>query len=172
MPGAAGLKVANYVYNVAPKDGTVIGAISGATPTGTLLSQEGAQYDPTKAKLLGSGYNGSSMLDFCGTPRRCKNGRTSTAGNPLMGTQSLGSSSADFTIVSNAVLGTKIKLILGYKSSGEVSLAIERGEVMGNFATAYSSLKSQGHDMFEAGQYKIFIQHGLSKIPELPDVPF
>src|SRR4051794_4214938 len=46
MPGAAGLKVANYVYNVAPKDGTVIGATFGATPTGTLLSQEGAQYDP------------------------------------------------------------------------------------------------------------------------------
>jgi tripartite-type tricarboxylate transporter receptor subunit TctC len=88
-----------------------------------------------------------------------------------MGTQALGSSSADFSIVSNAVLGTKIKLILGYKSSGEVSLAIQRGEVMGNFATAYNSLRSQGHDLLQEGKYKIFIQHGLTKIPELPDVP-
>jgi tripartite-type tricarboxylate transporter receptor subunit TctC len=170
MPGAAGLKVANYVYNVAPKDGTVIGATFGATPTGTLLSQEGALYDPTKANWLGS-VTTDPYVGFVWHAAPVQTWADLYTKQATMGTQSLGSSSADFTIVSNAVLGTKIKLILGYKSSAEVSLAIQRGEVMGNFATAYNSLRSQGHDLLHEGKYKIFVQHGLSKIPELPDVP-
>jgi tripartite-type tricarboxylate transporter receptor subunit TctC len=170
MPGAAGLKAANYVYNVAPRDGTVMAATFGATPTGTLLSQKGAQYDPRKANWLGS-ITTDPYVGFLWHAAPVQTWADFYTKQPTMGTQALGSSSADFAIVSNAVLGTKIKLILGYKSSGAVSLAMQRGEVMGNFATAYSSLRSSGGDLLREGKYKIFIQHGLSKIPDLPDVP-
>ena len=170
MPGAAGLKATNYIYATAPKDGTVIAATHGSIPTAALLAQQGVQYDASKLNWLGS-ITKDPFVGFIWHESPARQWQDFYTMEVTMGTEAVGSASADFPILSHAILGTKIKSIFGYKSSTESRLAVERGEVMGNFATTYSSLRSLSGDMLRDGRFRIVIQHGLTKIPELSNVP-
>ena len=170
MPGAGGVKTANYMFTAAPKDGTVIAATYSSIPTGALLSQEGAQYDASKFNWLGS-ITKEPFVGFVWHEAPVQSWNDFYSKEVTMSTEAVGSASADFPIMSNAVLGTKVKIILGYKGAPESRLAIQRGEVMGNFATGFNSLRSQAGDMLRDHKYKIVIQHGLTKIDDLPDVP-
>ena len=170
MPGAAGLKVANYIYNVAPKDGTVIGATHGSVPTAALLSQDGAQYESAKLSWLGS-ITKEPFVGYIWHTAPAKKWADLYTTEVTMGTQAVGSASADYAILANALLGTKVKNVFGYKSAPEVRLAIERGEIMGGFGTAYSALRSQAGDWLRDKKISIFIQHSLTKHPDFPDVP-
>ena len=88
-----------------------------------------------------------------------------------MGGVLAGSASVQLAVVSNALFGTKFKIVPGYELESKIELAIERGEVQGSFGSVYSTIKTDRSDWLREGKIRIILQHGLDKVPDLPDVP-
>jgi hypothetical protein len=69
------------------------------------------------------------------------------------------------------MFGLKFKIVTGYKSSNDVKLAMERGEVQGTFANGWSSVKNAEPEWLRDNKIRIIVQHGFRRLPDLPDVP-
>jgi len=89
----------------------------------------------------------------------------------VIGNSSIKSMGAKMAIISNALFGTKFKLVIGYENAFKVKLALEQGELHGTFANSWGDLKTQQPDWIREKKVKIIIQHGYHKDPDLPDVP-
>src|SRR5262249_44374056 len=89
----------------------------------------------------------------------------------VIGNSSVNSMGAKVAILSNALFGTKFKLVIGYESASKVKLALERGELQGMFANSWGDLKTQQPDWIRDGKVRIIIQHGYHNVADLPDVP-
>jgi len=170
MEGAGSLRLANWLYNVAPKDGTAFGAIGRGTGFDTLLGNKAAQFDATKYTWIGSANNEVSICVAWHTTGITKFDDLLTKELIVGGT----SSSADtdqFPKIANGVLGTKMRVITGYPGGNEVGLAMERGEVQGRCGWSWSSVKSTHQKWYDDKKFSILVQLALDKHPELPDVP-
>jgi hypothetical protein len=88
-----------------------------------------------------------------------------------MGSASINSMGSKMAILSNALFGTKFKLVIGYEDASKVKLALENGELQGTFGNSWGDLKTQQPDWIRDRKLKIIIQDGYHKIPDLPDVP-
>jgi tripartite-type tricarboxylate transporter receptor subunit TctC len=170
MEGAGSLRLANWLYNVAPKDGTAFGIIGRGTGFDPLLGKKGAQFDATKFNWVGSANNEVSVCVAWHTTGITKidqlYGKELTVGGT--------GASADtdqFPRVTNGVLGTKFKVITGYPGGNDIGLAMERGEVSGRCGWSWSSVKSTHPTWIEQKKVNILVQLALSKHPELPDIP-
>lgn len=169
MPGGGSLLAANYVYSIAPKDGSVLAITSPTTPLDARLGNPAAKYEPEKFNWIG---------------------RTGTAANPIMiwhtqpfnswkdaltqeitlSATGAGSTVSVYPTVLNNVLKTKFKLVMGYKGSGEAMLAMERGETAGH-STAWEALKTQHPDWITDKKVRIVLQFAINRHPEMADVP-
>ena len=170
MEGAGSLRLANWLYNVAPKDGTAFGAIGRGTSFDTLLGNKAAQFDATKYTWIGSANNEVSICVAWHTTGITKFDDLLTKELIVGGT----SSSADtdqFPKIANGVLGTKMRVITGYPGGNEVGLAMERGEVQGRCGWSWSSVKSTHQKWYDDKKFSILVQLALDKHPELPNVP-
>ena len=170
MEGAGSLRLANWLYNVAPKDGTAFGAIGRGTSFDTLLGNKAAQFDATKYTWIGSANNEVSICVAWHTTGITKFDDLLTKELIVGGT----SSSADtdqFPKIANGVLGTKMRVITGYPGGNEVGLAMERGEVQGRCGWSWSSVKSTHQKWYDDKKFNILVQLALDKHPELPNVP-
>jgi tripartite-type tricarboxylate transporter receptor subunit TctC len=170
MEGAGSLKLANWLYNVAPKDGTAFGIIGRGTGFDPLLGRKGAQFDAEKFNWLGSMNNEVSVCVAWHTTGITKiqelYGKELTVGGT--------GASADtdqFPRITNGVLGTKFKVVTGYPGGNDVGLAMERGEVQGRCGWSWSSVKSTHQKWIDEKKINILMQLALTKHPELPDVP-
>ncbi len=128
MPGAGSLQMANYIFNTAPRDGTVIGAPLNGMPTGPLLNPKAARFDPTKLNWLGSMYRSNNVAYVWHTAPVQSLEQLKTQ-ELLVGTAGPGSGSYDLASLSREVLGLKFKLIRGYEGGNAVNIAMERGEI-------------------------------------------
>ena len=172
MPGAGGRRGAGFIYTVAPKDGTVIGAVHNFIATVPLYegNRTEAGFDPRQFNWIGSVTDGISVA---------LNRQTSpiTKFEDLLQREMIvGGVGTDTLMVTNAylfngLLGAKLKVIAGYLSSGEVDLAMERGEVEGRVDGGWVSVKQAHNERVKTGAIRILVQLGLKKHPELPDVP-
>ena len=160
MQGAGSLRLANWIYTAAPKDGTEIGTIGRGIAFDPLLGNKNAQFDAGKFTWLGSATNevsvcvaweGSGVTKFGGTGG--------------------GADTDVFPQILNAVLGTKMKLISGYPGGNDVGLAMERGEVQGRCGWSWSSVQATHKDWITQKKIVVLVQLALSKHPDLPDVP-
>jgi tripartite-type tricarboxylate transporter receptor subunit TctC len=170
MEGAGSLRLANWLYNVAPKDGTAFGIIGRGTGFDTLLGNKAAQFDATKFTWIGSANNEVSVCVAWNTSPIKKFEDMLTRELIVGGT----SSSADtdqFPRITNGVLGTRMKIVTGYPGGNEVGLAMERGEVQGRCGWSWSSVKATHQKSLEEKKFSILVQLALDKHPELPDVP-
>jgi tripartite-type tricarboxylate transporter receptor subunit TctC len=170
MPGAGSLRSANYLYNVAPKDGTVIGHFSRGMAMEPLIGTSATQFDARKFTWLGSGTDEVSVCLTWHTSRvRTWNDMLTipfTAGG-----EGTGSDPDIFSAVVRNAFGVKLKLVSGYPGSAEVALAIERGEIDGRCGWSWSSLKLLKPDWIANKRVNLVTQLALKKSPELPDVP-
>ena len=170
MPGAGSLVLANWLYNVAPKDGTAIGMIGRGTPFDPMLGIDAAKFDPTKYLWLGSMNNEVSV---------CVSWHTSginTYEDVLKRELVVGGTgpSADtdqFPRITNAVLGTKFRIISGYPGGNDINLAMERGEVGGRCGWSWSSVISTRMNWFKEKKVNVLMQLALDKHDDLPNVP-
>lgn len=169
-PGAGGRVSANWLYNVAPKDGTVIGVFGGGIAFEPLWGIPGVQFDATKFNWLG---NANREVTTCGFWNRSKGASLDAlrAGETLVGSYGPTTSMTQDAVALNALIGTKIKVIHGYKGTRDVVLAAERGEVDGSCGLWMSSVKSQYQKYLDSGELRLVVQMGMERHPELPNVP-
>jgi tripartite-type tricarboxylate transporter receptor subunit TctC len=169
MPGAGGLVATNYVYNVAPQDGTVIGAVQRNVARLALIGNKDAKYDPTKINWLGSLHHDVSVCVAWHTAD-VKTIQDAFQKELVVGGTGL-NDTEQFPALLNSVLGTKFKIISGYKGSSGISLAMERGEVAGRCGWSWDSLKSQQGQWLTDKKVNVLVQLSLKKLPELGNVP-
>ncbi len=170
MEGAGSLRLANWLDNVAPKDGTAFGTIGRGTGFDPLFGHKAAQFDATKFTWIGSANNEVSV---------CVAWHTSgiTKFDDLFGRELIvggtgpAADTDQFPKVVNGVLGTKMRVIAGYPGGNDVGLAMERGEVQGRCGWSWSSVRSTQQKWLDDKKVHVLVQLALDKHPELPDVP-
>lgn len=168
MLGAGGVVATNYVYNVAPQDGTVIAGPQRAVPFLTFFGKSGPQYDPVKINWLGSTTNEAGVLFTWHTSK------VKTVEDALKYPAVLGSSGPNDTEIypalMNNTLGTKFKIVTGYPSAVAVTLAMERGEVEG-LSQSWSSLSVENPRFLNEKKVNLLAQISIKKNPGMAGVP-
>jgi tripartite-type tricarboxylate transporter receptor subunit TctC len=168
MPGAGSLVAMNHVANVAPKDGTVIGAVNAAMTTQPLLKPDQAKFDPRKMNWIGSTLREFHIgLVRANSPVKVLED-TQKIEIPVAGT---GGSTSTYPVVTNAILKTKFKVVQGYQGTAQGMLAMERGEVDGVIGITWASIKATQAAALRDKKIQVLAQFALRKHPELPNVP-
>jgi tripartite-type tricarboxylate transporter receptor subunit TctC len=171
MPGAGGLIAANYLYSVAPRDGTVLASLSNNVPFEPLFGTKDARFEPTRLHWLGSPSVETGIVTVWNTVpvKSLEDARRRGMTVPANGANSTPSFYARLL---NDTLGTKMRIILGYPGQNEMYTAMERGEVDANSSVFYSSLVATRANWLRDKQIALLVQYGLDKNPNLADVPF
>jgi tripartite-type tricarboxylate transporter receptor subunit TctC len=170
MPGGGGLKAANYLYAMAPKNGLEIGGVNRLTSTLSIMGAPGVNFESSQFGWLGSPTSESNLCVVTkAAPVRTIDDLFKN--EVIVGTDGVGSGLHIFPTALNATLGTKFKIIDGYKESGEVLLAMDRGEIQGACQSAETLLNSRG-EALRSGQLRPILQGGLAPHADFPDVPF
>jgi tripartite-type tricarboxylate transporter receptor subunit TctC len=170
MPGASGIKTANYMALNAPRDGSVIASTHASILNAQLTSPSAAAFDSTKFSWLGS-VTSDPFVGYVWHTVPIKSLEDARTRQVIMGGVSVGSSSIDYAIMARDMFGLKFKIVTGYKASNDVKLAMERGEIEGTFANGWSSIKNAEPEWIRANKIRIIVQHGFKKLAELPNVP-
>ncbi len=171
MPGAGTILLTNYMYNVAPKDGTTIASVANNAPFEPLYGTKEATYDATKFNWLGSPSSEVSLLTIwhASPVNSIADARVHEL---TMGSSGANSTPSFYAHVLTAVLGVKLKLVVGYPGQNDALLAMERGEIDGYPSAFYNSLMSSRPTWIKDKMVKLLVQYGAEKEPALPDVPF
>lgn len=172
MTGAGGLLSANHIYNVAPKDGTTIGAPQRGVPFEPLTGGDGAkaQFDPLKFNWIGSANSETSVAVAWHTTG-IKTYQDLFTKEIIFAGTGAGTESVTMPYVLSNVLGFKVKVIAGYPGGSEMDLAMERGEVGGRGTFSWTSFKARQMHLLTEGKVAILYQQSLEKHPDLPNVP-
>ena len=170
MEGAGSLRLANWLYNVGPKDGTAMGIIGRGTGFDPILSQQKAQFDGTKFTWIGSANNEVSICVAWHTTGITKI-EDLLSKELIVGGTSASADTDQFPKILNGVLGTRFKIISGYPGGNEIGLAMERGEVQGRCGWSWSSVKSTHQKWYDDKMFSTLVQLALQKHPDLPNVP-
>jgi tripartite-type tricarboxylate transporter receptor subunit TctC len=158
MPGAASNIAAAFVYNVAPKDGTTIGAVQTAAVLDPLFADK-ARLKHDSSKFI---YLGSATIDYYICAIRAdaavKTFQDALTREVIMGASQPGTSTRDFPALLNNATGAKFRIVSGYPGTREITLAIEKGEVQGVCGFSWSSLSAQHPDWLKKGFVRILVQ--------------
>ncbi len=168
MPGAGSLKATQFVYSVAPKDGTVLATVSRGMVTEPLLND--AKFDATKLSWLGSITSETSVCATWHTSP-VKTWPDMFAREFTLGGSATGADPDTFALILRNLLGAKVKLVTGYPGGNDINLAMERGEVEGRCGWSWTSIKSQKTDWLRDRKISLLAQFGMEKNADLPDVP-
>jgi tripartite-type tricarboxylate transporter receptor subunit TctC len=171
MEGAGSLKLANWLYNAAPRDGTTLGVINRGTAFEPLVGmQELTRFDarnfnwlgtPTNDRSVCVAWTGSGLTHFDELYER-----------PLyVGSTGGGSGTDVFPKIINGTLGTQLRVVNGYPGGNDIDFAMERGEVDGRCSWSWSSILSGKKDWLDQGLITPFLQLSLDQNPDLPHVP-
>jgi tripartite-type tricarboxylate transporter receptor subunit TctC len=170
MDGAGSLKLANWLYNAAPRDGSVIGTVNRGVPFEPLVGiREMARFDATKFTWLGSANDettvcvawertGITSFDELYERELIVAGTGQAGDDPLVK-------------MISGVLGSRIRLVTGYAGANEANFAMERGEVDGRCGWSWSSVKSTRQHWLDNDNIEVLLQLGFRKHNDLPDVP-
>jgi tripartite-type tricarboxylate transporter receptor subunit TctC len=169
-PGAGSLNAANYLYNSAPKDGSVIAHFNRSVPLEPLMGNTAARFDARKFNWLGSVGNEVSVCVGWHTAA-VKTWADFTTKDFVAGAAGMGADTGVFPQVLKNVFGARIKIITGYPGGAEMSLAMEKGEIDGRCGWSWSGVKSQKPEWLTSHQINLLVQLGLRKSDEMPDVP-
>jgi tripartite-type tricarboxylate transporter receptor subunit TctC len=171
MPGAGGILGTNNLFNIAAKDGTVIGGISNTVPFEPLLGTAEARFDPLAFNWLGSPTVETGLLGVWHTvPVNSLD--DARAREITIASNGPHSTPSFYARLLNETLGTKLRLVMGYPGQNEFNLAIEKGEVDGTSSLFYGSLMGTRPAWVTEKKIKLLVQYGFEKHPKLPDVPF
>ena len=170
QPGAGSLTMTNQLYAAGPFDGTAIGASFNGMPTTPLLQPAGARFDPVKFNWIGS-TNRETQVTYLWHTAPAQSLADLERTEVIVGAQAPGSTQYDFPLLANHVFGLKFKIITGYESTPKIHLAMERGEIHGNGATNWSTLKALNSNWLEEKKVRVVAQWALKGHPELTGVP-
>ena len=168
MTGAGSLRAANYIFSVAPKDGSVFGTFSRSMGIAPLLGQ--AEFDSRKFTWLGS------MTDDDTTCVTWNSSPIKTWSDFLSKPSKLGGLGADadpdiWALLYKIVFGAKVQIVSGYPGTNDVVLAMERGEVDGLCGLSWSTIRTRHAEWLSGHSVNIIVQSALKKEPEMAAVP-
>lgn len=169
MPGAGSILAANHIYNVASRDGTVLGLLAATNTLDEKLGASGVKFETSKFTWIGRVAAGTNITAIWHTSK------IKTISDAMMSEATLGATGTGSTVfiypnVLNHVVGTKFKLVMGYGGSNEAMLAMERGEIEGH-STSLEAYKAAHPDWIKDKKVNIVVQYGLHRHPDLPDIP-
>ena len=167
MPGAASNIAAAFIYNVAPKDGTAIGAVQTAAVLDPLFADK-ARLKHDSSKFI---YLGSATVDYyiciVRTDAPVREFKDALTREVVMGASAPGTSTRDFPALLNNAAGTKFRIVSGYPGTREITLAIEKGEVQGLCGFSWSSLSAQHPDWLKRDFVRVLVQENAKGHPEV-----
>jgi len=156
MPGAGSNKLAGYIYSVAPKDGTAIGAIFSGAIVQPLFGDP-VQHDPSKLIYVGNA-NIEAFLCLARADAPVKRFQDALETELILGASNEGGATRDFAAMLNNILGTRFRLVTGYPGSSEIILAIERNEVQGTCGLGWSSIVPQRARLLDSRRTRVIAQ--------------
>jgi len=166
MPGAASNKLAGFIYAVAPKDGTAIGAIFPGAVLAPLLADAALQHDPNKLIYIGSA-NSDVYTCVVRSDLPVKTFQDIFTREVIVGASNEGGTSRDMPSLSNNVLGTKFRVVSGYAGTREITLALERKEVDGLCGFGWTSLNASYGHWLTQGLVRVVVQENARGHPDL-----
>jgi tripartite-type tricarboxylate transporter receptor subunit TctC len=172
MPGAGSRTAVAWLSNVARKDGSVIATADQSLSVAQAMGEKALtdmRIDVSKLIYIGNPSADNNTTTMWHTSKIKTIGDAMKSEAPVGATG--GSTSSQYPRAMNAILGTKFKIILGYPGGNDINLAMERGEVEGRGSNSWASWKSTRPDWIKEKKINIIVQIGLTKEPDLPDVP-
>jgi tripartite-type tricarboxylate transporter receptor subunit TctC len=170
MEGVGSVRAANYVYEAAPRDGSVIAAVNQNAPMYQLLGGAGARFRAEQTGFIGSLAHSNEVL-FTWRASGVVSLADARAREVVLGAVAVTSDSYIYPTVLNALIGTRFRVVNGYAGGQALNLAVERGEVMGRGGESFASLASSRPDWLAQKKINILVQVGPQREPELGDVP-
>lgn len=170
MPGAGSLKLTNFLFNVAPKDGATIGTFSRGMAIEPLIGGSNVAFDSTKFNWLGSGTNEASVFVVWHTAP-VKTWQDMIDKPFTVGGEGSGSDPDIYALLLKNAFGAKLKLISGYPGTAEIAIALERGEIDSRASWSWSSLKALRPQWIAEKKVQFPVQLNLHRSGELQDVP-
>ena len=170
MPGAGGIRAANFIADSAPKDGGVMGTFPGGPLAEPLIGARNPGYDMSQFQWIGAISRDVSLcISWKGTPFKSLDDARKQ--EMIVAGTGAGSETDTIPLILNDVLKTKFRVVTGYLGTKETFMAIESGEAHGRCGLTFSSLKASKPDWIRDDKINIMLQMGLEKSPELPNVP-
>jgi tripartite-type tricarboxylate transporter receptor subunit TctC len=171
MPGAGGIKAANFIYSIAPQDGTAWGFITRGFARAPLLGTPQALFDPTRYHWIGTPSQETSVAAVWSTGSPVRSLNDAMAQDVVFGGTSLATDTGLFPTILNRLIGTRFKVVVGYKTSTDVDLAMQRGEVQGKIWTWGALMSGNTADWVAQKKVALLAQFGLQAARDLPDLP-
>lgn len=163
MPGAGSLRAAEFMYTLAPKDGTYIGlVIPGALVDPLFTESLRGRYDPTKFEYLGTADSGARLC-FSLAGSRAKTMKDVQTNEFIVGATQPGA----YARLLNSLAKTKFKIVTGYPGPNEMFMALDRGESDVICGLDYSAVNTLRPDFITGGKGNVFVQIGLEPKPSL-----
>jgi len=170
MEGGGGMRLANFLYNAAPKDGLTFGTFNRGTGFDPLFGNRTAQFDAAKFNWLGSTNNEVSVC-VAWHSHGITTYQEMLSRELVVGASGPAADTFQFPKIANAVLGTRFKIITGYPGGNDIDLAMERGEVQGRCGWSFTSVKATHPTWLPQKKINILFQMALDKHPDLPEIP-
>jgi tripartite-type tricarboxylate transporter receptor subunit TctC len=169
MPGAGSRAATKWVYSVGPRDGTVLATADQSLAVEQAMGDKQLDLDTTKLIYIGN-PNADNNTTATWYTSGVKTIDDAKARLVVMGATG-GSTSSQYPKAMNALIGTKFKIVIGYPGGNDINLAMEKGEVDGRGSNAWGAWKATRPDWLRDKKINILVQIGLTKAPDLPDVP-
>jgi len=169
MPGAGGIKAANYLASIAPKDGTTVHIIMTNMMATQALQVPGVEFDTRRFRWLGNTTSTPNVINSWYTSGITSIEQVKT--KELIVGAPKGTAGVVYPTLLNKLAGMKFKIVTGYPGGNEVNIAMERGEVLGRGSNSWASWKSTKPDWLAEKKIIILAQVGLTRDPELATVP-
>lgn len=170
MPGAGSAVAAQYLTHKAPHDGTVMATLGQNLPLSQALYPGNAKFDTRAMIWIGNANEGNNVVTIWHTAG-IHDWKDLTEKQVIVGATNVRSTSVMYPRAMNNILGTRFKIITGFRGGSRINLATERGEVQGRGSNAWASVKAKTPDWLKKNLITIPVQMGLSKEKDLPDVP-
>lgn len=167
LPGAGSLVAANQVYNVAPKDGTIIGVINRGVPFEAVLGGGGVQFDPRKFNWLGS-PDSDVIVAYVRTDAPIRHVGELREKELIVAATGSGADSQTYPQVLARLFGWKLRIVQGYPGSREMNLAVERNEAHGTFISYDTAAREP---TFTDGTRRLLLQGAMTPDERMKDVP-
>jgi tripartite-type tricarboxylate transporter receptor subunit TctC len=168
MPGAGGAKMAAWLYNVAPKDGTQFGVIMNNFPASQAVGAVDLHFDVTKLQWIGA-IGALTQTITAWSASGIKTLEDLKTKEFIAGASGRGAITYTLPAAMNALLGTRMKIVTGYQGGNDINLAMERGEAHVR-SNSWSSWKTTRPDWIAEKKIIVLAQSGR-RSAELPDIP-
>ncbi len=170
MPGGGHVLATNFMFNQAAKDGTFIGLVNNGMPLHQVLDGRGVRFDAAKFNWLGSAGL-SNLMTVAWSTAGVRTIDDVMTHELITAATGAGSNGFIYPNAMNLVLGTKFKIVLGYKSSPEADLAMERGEAQARAGFSLSAILQEHPDWITDKKVAVLVQAGAEREQQFPDVP-